>query len=622
MEKMTSLEVNCWLQWLTVTLALLSGVPAMPVDVDRVCMAPSAAKYRLTFTGQWTQTAFPKHYPLYRPPAQWSPIIGVTHSSDYHIWQRNEYASNGVREFSERGEAWTLIKEVEAAGERIQSVYGLFSAPAVVGGTGQAITEFEVYARHSLLSFIVRIVPSPDWFVGIDSLNLCEGDHWIENISLDLYPYDAGTDSGFTFSSPNFETIPQDKITQITASFPSHPANSFYYPRLKHLPPIGKVSLTKIKNNQIFSLPIQPTQSNQIPSGNEIDVSLINTPLDCEVSVWSPWGLCKGQCGEKGVKHRTRYIHMHPANNGAACPPLEEKKLSMNVRLTGLLLASFVILAPAMYFDLGEQEEKCIIEEIPEDTLVSGNFLLEHWDENKKGNIRHLGLTVTVVLLKRFGKYGKFTFTSQASGQHYLCMQSNSTRFSVFAGDRLKVHLDVQMGEHTIDPNAEKAKDTMKVMENNLQHLIDQMRYISRQQNFQRSSSEVQELFSDISAVAVKYFSEISKVLQFQARHQKRLLAHYQQKPDVLSRICLRSSPKDCRIGTVPHRASSQSTMGSHSAPFSATVSREFSSGLREPVMNPSHNVAYRRESSWETPVFKLPSAYKYASVSSLGPPP
>ncbi|XP_073676075.1 probable E3 SUMO-protein ligase RNF212 [Garra rufa] len=233
-----------------------------------------------------------------------------------------------------------------------------------------------------------------------------------------------------------------------------------------------------------------------------------------------------------------------------------------------------------------------------------------------------------------------------------------------------------------------------------------------------KSSSEVQELFSDISAVAVKYFSEISKVLQFQARHQKRLLAHYQQKiermkddelkmqqeiqkmskkiseknayisklemtvqnqssrlalqsnrdlksasqrqasavtknpfssplsmsrslstasladsieinsrghshkPDVLSRICLRSSPKDCRIGTVPHRASSQSTMGSHPVPFSATVSRGFSRDIREPVMNPSYNVAYRRESSWETPVFKLPSAYKYASMSSLGPPP
>lgn len=47
---------------------------------------------------------------------------------------------------------------------------------------------------------------------------------------------------------------------------------------------------------------------------------------------------------------------------------------AVNVRLTSLLLASFVILAPAMYFDLGEQEEKCLIEEIPEDTLVTGQW--------------------------------------------------------------------------------------------------------------------------------------------------------------------------------------------------------------------------------------------------------
>ena len=62
---------------------------------------------------------------------------------------------------------------------------------------------------------MVRIVPSPDWFVGVDSLDLCEGGQWKENVSLELFPYDAGTDSGFTFSSPNYETIPQDKVTQV-----------------------------------------------------------------------------------------------------------------------------------------------------------------------------------------------------------------------------------------------------------------------------------------------------------------------------------------------------------------------------------------------------------------------
>ncbi|MEQ2165373.1 hypothetical protein GOODEAATRI_016135 [Goodea atripinnis] len=192
------------------------------------------------------------------------------------MWQSNEFASNGVREFAEKGEAWTIMEEVETAGERIQSVYGILSAPAVVGGTGQMNTQFEVFARHSYLSFIVRIVPSPDWFVGADRVDLCDGDHWKEKVTLELFPYDAGTDSGFTFSSPNFETIPQDRIMQ------------------------GRTDRCA---------PLCP-----------------DTPLDCEVSAWSPWGLCKGKCGDSGVQHRTRYIIMHPANNGAACPQLEEER--------------------------------------------------------------------------------------------------------------------------------------------------------------------------------------------------------------------------------------------------------------------------------------------------------
>lgn len=68
---------------------------------------------------------------------------------------------------------------------------------------------------------------------------------------------------------------------QITSSFPSHPANSFFYPRLKHLPPIAKVMLTKIKKtNQIISLPVEPTQSNQLPTGNEIEDKLISKCKD------------------------------------------------------------------------------------------------------------------------------------------------------------------------------------------------------------------------------------------------------------------------------------------------------------------------------------------------------
>uniref|UniRef100_A0A8C7F6E3 Spondin 2b, extracellular matrix protein n=1 Tax=Oncorhynchus kisutch TaxID=8019 RepID=A0A8C7F6E3_ONCKI len=141
------------------------------------------------------------------------------------------------------------------------------------------------------LSFVVRIVPSPDWFLGVDGFNLREGEHYSCN------PYDAGTHS---------VTQVNLKEPMITSSSPNHPANSCYYLRLKNLTPMGKVTLTKI-NKSLVSFPQD------------------STPLDCEVSVWSPWGLCKGKCGDSSVRNRTRYIHLQPANNWVVCPPLEEE---------------------------------------------------------------------------------------------------------------------------------------------------------------------------------------------------------------------------------------------------------------------------------------------------------
>ncbi|XP_012638836.1 spondin-2 [Microcebus murinus] len=308
----------------TLLLATLSSTTGQPFGGESVCTARPLAKYSITFTGKWSQTAFPKQYPLFRPPAQWSSLLGAAHSSDYSMWRKNEYVSNGLRDFAERGEAWALMREIEAAGEKLQSVHGVFSAPAVPSGTGQTSTELEVHSRHSLVSFVVRIVPSPDWFVGIDSLDLCEGGRWKEQVAVDLYPHDAGTDSGFTFSSPNFATIPQDTVTEITSSSPSHPANSFYYPKLKFLPPIARVTLVRLQQGSRAFIPPAPDLASR---DNEIVDSLSGpeTPLDCEVSLWSSWGLCAGHCGKLGAKTRTRYVRVQPANNGTPCPELEEE---------------------------------------------------------------------------------------------------------------------------------------------------------------------------------------------------------------------------------------------------------------------------------------------------------
>lgn len=50
------------------------------------------------------------------------------------------------------------------------------------------------------MSLVSMIDPSPDWIVGVSSLELClRNCSWVESRTLNLYPWDAGTDDGVTY---------------------------------------------------------------------------------------------------------------------------------------------------------------------------------------------------------------------------------------------------------------------------------------------------------------------------------------------------------------------------------------------------------------------------------------
>lgn len=311
-----------WLQQLLVVLLklTLSGAsPLLPTNGTE-CTAKGPASYILVFTGHWSPQAFPKQYPLFRPPAQWSKLIAVTHNGQFRLWQEGALASAGVQSFAEVGVTVELVKEARDARKR-RAVGAMYRTAGVPNGIGHSSTEVLVQPRSSLLSLLVKVIPSPDWFVGVDSLNLCEGDQWKQEVTLDLQPFDAGTDSGFTFSSPNYPSIPKENITRITSQMPNHPANSFHYPRLTMLPAIATIKLFR----QIRSASRQNPMSNHILPNSLSPRRYSETPLDCEVSLWSSWGLCLGSCSRGGVRHRTRYILLRPANAGIPCPELEEQ---------------------------------------------------------------------------------------------------------------------------------------------------------------------------------------------------------------------------------------------------------------------------------------------------------
>lgn len=170
----------------------------------------------------------------------------------------------------------------------------------------------------------------------------------------------------------------------------------------------------------------------------------------------------------------------------------------------------------ALYFHIGETERKCFIEEVPDETLVvgefircsnclcavcfhhpfliTGNYKCNLFDPNTGGFMPSspgIGMHVEirdpedkVIMSKVYSHEGKFSFTSHTPGEHVICLYSNSTRW--FAGGQLRVHLDIQVGEHAIDYQNVAQKEKLSELQLRIRQLMDQVEQITKEQNYQR----------------------------------------------------------------------------------------------------------------------------------------
>ena len=98
------------------------------------------------------------------------------------------------------------------------------------------------------VSVLSRLIPSPDWFVGLDSYDLCISGQWVNNVSIGLPLYDAGVDKGYSFTSPDWFEYPLQPVSKITSLYPNHTSSSFYYPSLSELPQIASVQFTILRS--------------------------------------------------------------------------------------------------------------------------------------------------------------------------------------------------------------------------------------------------------------------------------------------------------------------------------------------------------------------------------------
>jgi len=172
------------------------------------------AKFQLTFNSTWSAATHPDMFP---GNPHFSGLIGATHNQNGQLWEPGTLASPGIESMAETGSKSPLMDEIQQA---IQMGWadGLISGGGIGLSPGSVSVEFETSATHSLLSLVSMIAPSPDWFVGVHGVELRPGGKWIDTLTLELAPYDAGTDSGTTYTSPNAEPAVHNPITTLVSA--------------------------------------------------------------------------------------------------------------------------------------------------------------------------------------------------------------------------------------------------------------------------------------------------------------------------------------------------------------------------------------------------------------------
>ncbi|CRL03830.1 CLUMA_CG016442, isoform A [Clunio marinus] len=258
------------------------------------CTACDEAKYELTFEGLWSRHTHPKDFPDNGWLTKFSDVIGASHTREFRFWTYGEAASEGLKELAEHGSTRQLERELKDEGEHIRTIIKArgISYPNVTGKTFAVFAQLSFVVNHSDVSMIY---PSPDWFVGVSGLELCLGNgSWVEEKILNLYPYDAGTDSGPTYISSDQPTIPKEAIRRIKPNQPNDPRSPFHDPENMEMKPLARLYISR---QRLYEKNCENQENNQYYEQESVK--------DCAVTRWSQWSDCDSPCG-KGQRTRQR----------------------------------------------------------------------------------------------------------------------------------------------------------------------------------------------------------------------------------------------------------------------------------------------------------------------------
>lgn len=142
--------------------------------------------------------------------AHFTQFIGMLHQKNSFLWEPNGLATGGLEDLAEVGSKTRLNNEIDSiiAGGKAMERF-VIAPPAITAGFD---TGFVFTLNHPCISFASMIAPSPDWFVGINQYSLLQNDAWVNDITVPLYLYDAGTEDGDIFGYDNPASVPLQPV--------------------------------------------------------------------------------------------------------------------------------------------------------------------------------------------------------------------------------------------------------------------------------------------------------------------------------------------------------------------------------------------------------------------------
>ena len=170
--------------------------------------AQDTARYRLDIEITWQAKTHPFEFP---PDAHLSGFIAASHTSRYVMFGDGRTASSGLELVAENGRP-AILKQELAEARRRRRVLDVAEGPGLKRVPATLSLIVRVDARRSRISFVSMIAPSPDWFTGVAGVDLRQNGRWLPRLTLPLWAWDAGTDSGATFRAANRDTQPRESV--------------------------------------------------------------------------------------------------------------------------------------------------------------------------------------------------------------------------------------------------------------------------------------------------------------------------------------------------------------------------------------------------------------------------